>query len=109
MCIVKFGSRRETFFIFLKEENNSLKTGLDQKQTDCIPGGLRTYTGGSFNNVGLNGYWWSSTHYGNGGIHRELYFSYSTVKSYSQSNGSNGLSVRCLRNLTGNTPIKFCD
>ena len=76
-----------------------------------LPGGLREWSGytrpGAFNNVGTNTWWWSSTAFGDGGWHRNLNFSNSGINRNQQTNGSFGLSVRCLRNLTGKFSWKY--
>lgn len=71
-----------------------------------LPGG--NYNGGSYNNQGNNGYWWSSTengssnawnrnmNYNNGGVDRN------------NNNKTNGFSVRCVRDLL-NTCNKSAD
>ena len=60
-----------------------------------LPGG---YGGSSFNRIGLNGYWWSSSEAGTTSAwYRYLDYAYNytdTVSSYSKADG---YSVRCLR------------
>src|SRR5690554_457357 len=62
----------------------------------ALPGGGRNY-GGSFNDVGSYGGWWSATEgNANGAWYRDLICSYSNVyRNY--ANKELGLSVRCLR------------
>jgi len=66
----------------------------------ALPGGSRTYDGGSFNDLGNYGYWWSSTE-GDGSTawYRYLYYHYAVVASdyYLFGSKRNGFSVRCLR------------
>jgi uncharacterized protein (TIGR02145 family) len=69
-----------------------------------LPGGNRN-NNGTFNNVGNNGNWWSSTennttnawnrnlNYNNGNINRN------------NNNKQNGFSVRCLRDLMETGPL----
>ncbi|MCD4697295.1 MAG: fibrobacter succinogenes major paralogous domain-containing protein [Bacteroidales bacterium] len=64
----------------------------------ALPGGYRN-NNGTFNNLGNNGYWWSSAensstnawkrnmNYNNGNVNRN------------NNNKTNGFSVRCLRDL----------
>ena len=61
-----------------------------------LPGGLR-FNNGSFNGVGLNGYWWSSTEYYTAGAwYRNLFYNNSNVYRNFISE-ADGFSVRCLR------------
>lgn len=60
----------------------------------ALPGGLRDHTG-QFGNLGVDGYWWSSTEKDGLCIARNLnynYFDIGLVNSYNVA----GLSVRCL-------------
>ena len=61
-----------------------------------LPGGNRN-NNGTFNNVGNNGYWWSSTEYSTAGGWVFL-LDYSSSEVYSTGiNKTYGFSVRCLR------------
>lgn len=61
-----------------------------------LPGGYRDDSG-SFNDVGENGFWWSSTEYSSGiAWIRFLYYSYGYVIVVG-TNMQDGFSVRCLR------------
>jgi uncharacterized protein (TIGR02145 family) len=61
-----------------------------------LPGGYR-YSGGIFNNVSFNVYWWSSSEfYTADAWFRHLYCFNGDVDSY-YGNKTNGFSVRCLR------------
>lgn len=61
-----------------------------------LPGGYRYYIG-PYDVIGNGGGWWSSTQYTpNGAWYRYLYFNYGSVLRL-DTNKSNGLSVRCLR------------
>ena len=73
-----------------------------------IMSGYRVSSGGTYSAVGLNTYWWSSTPSGSNAYGRHLNYS---IAQFNRSywTQSNGFSVRCLRNLAGNAPIKFCD
>jgi len=77
---------------------NSPNTGADNSSGfTALPGGLRGFNGG-FHDVGLYGYWWSSTE--NTNLHawfRRLDSSApGMVRDY--YNKSNGYSVRCIKN-----------
>jgi len=75
-----------------KENGN----GTNTSGFSGLPGGAR-YSGGSFFNVGYDGYWWSSTE--NNTSHawsRNLNYSSGFVFRYSNYK-LNGFSVRCLR------------
>jgi uncharacterized protein (TIGR02145 family) len=65
----------------------------------AVPAGLRLYSNGAFGNVGIQGYWWSSSvstpSYADS---RYLHYFYPEItRPDHHKNG--GLSVRCLRNL----------
>jgi uncharacterized protein (TIGR02145 family) len=61
----------------------------------ALPGG---YSGGSFNYVGVHGYWWSSSETINAysAYYRYMYYNYETV-SWLSSSKSGLYSVRCLQ------------
>jgi uncharacterized protein (TIGR02145 family) len=63
----------------------------------ALPGGNCSGSGGTFNGVGYNGYWWSSTE-GNTfyAWYRIMVYDYSTVDRGYASKQS-GFSVRCVR------------
>ena len=65
----------------------------------ALPGGYRNGHDGSFNDVGLNGVWWSSTAYdASSAWNRALY--YYNANAYRGNYGKqNGFSVRCVRDL----------
>ena len=66
------------------------------------PGGYRNNNDGTFNNVGNNGNWWSSTENNTSNAYnRNLNYNNSNVNSNNNTK-SNGYSVRCLRDLKGN-------
>ena len=68
---------------------------LDYKFT-ALPGGLRGYDC-TYYDVGIYGYWWSSTEYSTSdAFSRYVYYSYSIVLRFGSSKQS-GFSVRCLR------------
>jgi len=73
--------------------------GLDAVGFDARPSGARAMTGGFdgfYGDLGSDGYWWSSTTYGEGNWYRWLNHLDSTV--IRQSHYLNwGLSIRCLR------------
>jgi len=61
-----------------------------------LPGGCR-YTNGTFNYIGANGNWWSSTEDGaDGALARYLYYNYGDF-CRGGNGGQGGLSVRCVR------------
>jgi uncharacterized protein (TIGR02145 family) len=72
----------------------------------ALPGGYRN-NNGTFNNIGNNGNWWSSTennttnawnrnlNYNNNNLNRN-----NNTKSY-------GFSVRCVRDLMGTCPCRY--
>lgn len=63
----------------------------------ALPGGDRSFSDGSFNDLGNRGNWWSSTEYaGSGAWRRFLYYSNATVYRFNYVK-SYGFSVRCLR------------
>jgi uncharacterized protein (TIGR02145 family) len=61
-----------------------------------LPGGLRS-KGGPFNNVGYDGYWWSSSEYGTAGAWLRFldYYGSNVFRNYDYKTA--GFSVRCLR------------
>ena len=61
-----------------------------------LPGGCRL-SDGTFNDIGFNGFWWSSTEYGTTyAWSRTLYNNFSNVYRYNDTKRL-GFSVRCLR------------
>jgi uncharacterized protein (TIGR02145 family) len=62
-----------------------------------LPGGYRNYDG-LFNNVGLYGYWWSTTPYSvQGANNRQLIYYEDDIITNNNESKKIGLSVRCLR------------
>ncbi len=62
----------------------------------ALPGGYRSLNG-SYNDIGISGYWWSSTENGSGNAWtRKLNYVSSNVNR-DFDNKQNGFSVRCLR------------
>jgi uncharacterized protein (TIGR02145 family) len=64
-----------------------------------LPGGSRDYGGGTFSNIGSNGFWWSSSvydTYGASARNRNLYYGAGGV-GRSNNGLQSGFSVRCLR------------
>jgi len=72
-------------------------TGADNSSGFAgLPGGFRYYYG-SFSNVGLNGYWWSSAEYSaSSAFYRFLDYNFGSITSSAFSKKC-GFSVRCLR------------
>ena len=63
----------------------------------ALPGGNRSFSDGSFNTLGYDGYWWSSTENdGSNAWDRNLHCSNANVDR-SNTNKRHGFSVRCLR------------
>lgn len=60
--------------------------------------GYRNHSGGGFNNLGAEADWWSSSVGGTGSWDRELNTGYTSVYRNAVAR-SNGLSVRCVRDL----------
>ena len=68
--------------------------------TSGLPGGNRNNNNGTFNNVGNNGNWWSSSENDtNNAWNRNLNYNNGNANR-NNNNKQNGLSVRCLRDLT---------
>ena len=63
----------------------------------ALPGGLRDYFDGTFNNVGYLGNWWSSTTYDAANAwYRNLHYYIANAGRYTYDR-HNGFSVRCVR------------
>jgi uncharacterized protein (TIGR02145 family) len=62
----------------------------------ALPGAYRSFSDGSFYDLGKYGWWWSSTEYAGGAWIRRLFYSYATVYRFYYDK-SHGASVRCLR------------
>ncbi|MFA4851227.1 MAG: FISUMP domain-containing protein [Bacteroidales bacterium] len=62
----------------------------------ALPGAMRSWNG-TFDYIGVYGYWWSSSEYNtyDAWYRYMYYFSYDVFKNYNDK--QNGLSVRCLR------------
>jgi uncharacterized protein (TIGR02145 family) len=76
---------------------NSPNTGATNSSGfSALPGGGRS-TGGSFDDAGHHGYWWSSSEFaGSNAWYRHLSYVYAQVGRYGY-NKSLGFSVRCLK------------
>lgn len=75
-------------------------SGINSSGLDMRMGGYRYSSGGSFSNLGTNGYWWSSTPIDSSSAWRRgLYYSEARVSRNAPSK-SGGYSVRCVRKLT---------
>lgn len=69
-----------------------------------LPGGNRK-NNGTFNNVGNNGNWWSSTENNTTNAwNRNLNYNNGNINRYN-NNKQNGFSVRCLRDLMETGPL----
>jgi uncharacterized protein (TIGR02145 family) len=77
---------------------NSPNTGADNSSGfTALPGGYRHGNDGTFNYVGLDGLWWSSTEHSSSNAYcRHLDYGNAHVDRYDPSK-SFGLSVRCIR------------
>jgi|GEM_PF-2935035 len=62
----------------------------------ALPGG--NYNGGSYNNLGSNGNWWSSTENSSNAWNRNMNYNNGEVNR-NNNNQSNGFLVRCVRDL----------
>jgi uncharacterized protein (TIGR02145 family) len=62
-----------------------------------IPGGDRSYSGGSFSSLTFYGYFWSSSESGSNVWYRYLVYSNAQVYRNTNDHKSNGLSVRCVQ------------
>ncbi|MFO7722029.1 MAG: FISUMP domain-containing protein [Bacteroidales bacterium] len=80
-------------------------SGTNSKGFTAIPGGYRSASTGSFNSIGKNGSWWSTS---------EFSTSTAWIRSLANLNicvdrifesKSSGFSVRCLRNDTASLPL----
>jgi uncharacterized protein (TIGR02145 family) len=69
--------------------------GTDDFGFSALPGGYRS-TGGSFDNVGTNGNWWTATESGSNAFNRRMYSSYESVLESSNTKAL-GFSVRCVQ------------
>jgi uncharacterized protein (TIGR02145 family) len=76
---------------------NENGNGTDEFGFSALPGGYR-YTGGSFNDAGYYGFWWTATEYGSGrAYNRNMYYDYDDVyEYYLDVVVSFGFSVRCV-------------
>lgn len=69
----------------------------DEYGFSALPGGFRYYYDGTFDNVGYNGYWWSSTEYhATHAWYRDVNYDDGNV-GRDNDDKRNGISVRCLR------------
>ena len=69
--------------------------GTDDFGFTALPGGYRESSSGGYSWVGVFGYWWSSSTYGNFAWYRQLDGSPDIERDWGQK--GNGFSVRCLR------------
>ena len=77
--------------------SNNTHHGFDEFGFSALPGGYRSYYG-SFGNVGLYGYWWSSNEYSSSYAWlRNMYYNDGSVGRNNGLYKTNGCSVRCLR------------
>jgi uncharacterized protein (TIGR02145 family) len=74
---------------------NNRGNGTDKYGFSALPGGYR-YSGGSFDNTGGLGYWWTATRHGGGYAYcRDIYYGYDDVNEHSYRKG-HVFSVRCV-------------
>lgn len=74
--------------------------GTDEYGFSALPGGFRRGSNGTFNSVGYDGYWWSSTEAG--AAHAWAWgmsYVYGSVDRSSGDGKRYGFSVRCFRDL----------
>ncbi len=64
----------------------------------ALPGGFRDYDG-AFGNIGLGGYWWSSTEYGTSSAWGRSLVCNNSGEGRGGNSKNNGFSVRCLRDF----------
>jgi uncharacterized protein (TIGR02145 family) len=77
-----------------KLKSSEYWNGDDNFGFNALPAGYRNNSG-SLNDVGSNGYWWTSSPFGSNAWDRILYSGYSDVGRYDNSQ-ADGRSVRCL-------------
>jgi len=70
--------------------------GRNESGFSALPGGFRFNYGGSFDDLGNGGYWWSSSPSGSDAWYRYLSSGYSGVGRY-YDGVRDGFSVRCVR------------
>jgi len=76
---------------------SSSGNGTDDYGFTALPGGFRHYTNGTFDGVGYDGYWWSSTESSSSSAYsRRLYYS-GTYVGGGYYGKSFGFSVRCVK------------
>ncbi|MCB2222413.1 MAG: fibrobacter succinogenes major paralogous domain-containing protein [Bacteroidetes bacterium] len=79
-------------------DEHSLYYGTDDYGFGATPGGLRSGSG-TFNNIGLYGYWWCTDESSIDEARRYMLgYAYSYLETTNTSAKKNGLSVRCIRN-----------
>jgi uncharacterized protein (TIGR02145 family) len=75
----------------------SLNTGAtNESGFTALPGGYRSFNG-TFQNVGENGVWWSSSEYSSANAYYRLLYHFESGVLRRNFNKLNGFSVRCLR------------
>jgi uncharacterized protein (TIGR02145 family) len=65
----------------------------------ALPGGVRGNNDGAYNNIGSNGFWWSSTEYSSALAWFSNMSFYFTNVNRNNNNKQYGFSVRCVRDL----------
>ncbi|MDR1759546.1 MAG: fibrobacter succinogenes major paralogous domain-containing protein [Fibrobacter sp.] len=70
--------------------------GTDDYGFNALPGGYRSY-GGSFGDIGSNGYWWSASEGSSSNAYSRFMGSDIAIVSESNDNKSYGYSVRCVK------------
>jgi len=76
---------------------NSDGNGTDDYGFTALPGGYRSCDYGEFNDVGNNGYWWSSTSVGFDDAFYRFLIYYQGIVNRISDNRSYGFSVRCVK------------
>ena len=75
--------------------NKGFRHCIQEVVTLALASGNRNRTSGALNNVGSNGYYWSSAP--NGANARNLNFNASNVNPLNNNNRANGFPVRCVQ------------
>jgi uncharacterized protein (TIGR02145 family) len=86
---------KDTRFVNVKVDENDI-LGNNESGFTGLPGGYRNY-GGHYDNIGLIGYWWSSTEFSTHFACIRYLGNYYGIACRDYGSKKNGFSVRCLR------------